>query len=134
MGVFLVVATATIFKCHWLRMVSIVPSSGCPRICLLGSQGVSHVADDLACVWSVSCRHLDALYLLTRETLHAIWVDNREGDGVSGVSSHSPVAPVPTEYVNARISFLLNAILQTSHRVHRGECRDLRFHWELHGR
>jgi hypothetical protein len=51
---------------------------------LLRSQGVCHVADDLS-----------------GETLFAIWVNNGEGDGVGGVSSHSPVTPIPAECVNA---------------------------------
>jgi hypothetical protein len=86
MGVFLVVATATIFRCHWLNVVSIVLYRGHHHVCLLGCQSVGHVADHLA-----------------REALSAIWVNNRESDGVSGVSSHGPVAPIPARYVNSSI-------------------------------
>jgi hypothetical protein len=88
MGVFLVVATATIFRCHWLNVVSMVKYlEHHHHVCLLGSQSVCHIADDLA-----------------RETLSAIWVNNGESDGVSGVSSHGPVAPIPARYVNSGVS------------------------------
>lgn len=46
---------------------------------LVWSQGVGHIGNDFS-----------------RETLHAIWIDEGEGDGVSGVSDDSPVAPVPS--------------------------------------
>lgn len=82
MGVFLVVATATIFKCHWLCIISVAPRI-ISHIDLLWGQGVCNVADNLA-----------------REAVSAIGVDEREGDGVGSMSSHSPVAPIPARYVN----------------------------------
>jgi hypothetical protein len=85
MGVFLVVATATIFKCHWLHIISMV-SPDSLMLDLLGSQSICHVADDLA-----------------GETLFAIWVNNGEGDRVGGVSSHGPVTPIPAGCVNAHL-------------------------------
>lgn len=87
MGVFLVVATATILKCHWLHTISILPYPRySPHIYLLGSQGIRNITDNFA--W---------------EALLTVWVNDREGNGVSGVSDHGPVAPVPTEYVSGRV-------------------------------
>jgi len=87
MGVFLVVATATILKCHWLHTISILPYPRYPpHIYLLGSQGIRNVGD-----------------YFPRKALLAVRVNDGEGDGIGGVSNHGPVAPVPTEYVSGRV-------------------------------
>jgi hypothetical protein len=60
---------------------------------LLRSQSVCHVADDLA-----------------GKTLGTVWVNDGEGDGVGGVSSHGPVTPIPAVYVNVRLTLFASIV------------------------
>ena len=59
---------------------------------LLGCSDGGHL--DVPLIWGQSVGHIGDDF--TREALHAIWVDEGEGNGASSVSNNSPVTPVPS--------------------------------------
>lgn len=70
--------------------------------CLLGRGDGGHL--NVPLVWGQSVGHISNDF--SRKTFHAIWVDQREGDGAIGVSNNCPVAPIPRRRSQQQVMYL----------------------------